>query len=597
MDTKIVSSSIQCSNCFDRRYIFSSEHIVARAAICPSCDGHPPLALYPEGLDIKIIERWLRNDGFNDSKYASRIIGYEKSSIILKNKDEIERITSVNREILSKRERIIDLVDIINEAGFPSRYINFFDKNFKEVLDSKISHQVSEWLDKCLGSKRSLAFYGPNGTGKTLAAILTGLTFLQTYGKSVLFVSASEIFRLKKLISDTSIMEKSKNHHIQSYENFRKNLEMVDCLILDDLGSQSNSENNTAIYNDIVDMRYRSGKINIITTNHWKKLDESLDRQTLKTRIGARAADRVFESEAIAMIGESKRQSLRVISKEETEKFSTSKNPVDGDFCLSVIARNPFFSVISDSARSKLTTKDGDDIDIEPRTFNGVWHKEDRLKLYGPIAGINDQRVYIGLLNILTESHRDNNCGISFETTYSEILDKIGVSAKNENTHNQVRRSLNRLKRVSIDYTGYDGKYWMGGFIDQFHGDGKKRNHKLHISLNSSMVKFYNANSFFKVSLKLMREMNDFSQVLYLFSESHKDDHKLLPLEIFSQLCGRENGPDKDFRKKSSQAVNRLIELGVYTDQSKVEKNTIHIFRTPKLTPLSKSSPPPLQLS
>jgi len=87
--------------------------------------------------------------------------------------------------------------------------------------------------------------------------------------------------------------------------------------------------------------------------------------------------------------------------------------------------------------------------------------------------------------------------------------------------------------------------------------------------------------------------MNDFSQVLYLFSESHNDDHKCLPLDKFSLLCGRETGSDKKFRQMTVQAVEFLKNKGIYTEQSRVEKGTIHIHRMPKSKDLPQSSQPP----
>ena len=146
MDTQIVSNPLQCSKCKDRRYIFSSQHLTVEADICPSCKGHSPLKNYPDGLDAQTIHLWDKMEGFKEPQYASRMLylGKEKTDLIIKNSDVIQEIFSFNRSVLDKKQEIKDLNVLINDACFPSRYINFFEKDLDDVLEIDIFNRVSE---------------------------------------------------------------------------------------------------------------------------------------------------------------------------------------------------------------------------------------------------------------------------------------------------------------------------------------------------------------------------------------------------------------------------------------------------------------------
>lgn len=132
-----------------------------------------------------------------------------------------------------------------------------------------------------------IIFYGPVGTGKSFMACCIANRLMDN-GTSVLVTSFPQI--LSKSFEDISVI-------INKINRF-------ELLVIDDFGTERNSDYTIEIIFNVIDARYRSGKPLIITTN--------LSAEQLKNPSSTahkRIYDRILEMCCIPikMIGESKR--------------------------------------------------------------------------------------------------------------------------------------------------------------------------------------------------------------------------------------------------------------------------------------------------
>ena len=103
--------------------------------------------------------------------------------------------------------------------------------------------------------KKSLLLIGGTGLGKTYLSTCVAKQLLMQ-GKSVIYISAVDFFkRIEKSRFDQT------DSDIRMFED-------CDLLIIDDLGTEAPSVYTTAVFSDILDKRWRSGKKLIISSNN-----------------------------------------------------------------------------------------------------------------------------------------------------------------------------------------------------------------------------------------------------------------------------------------------------------------------------------------
>ncbi len=114
------------------------------------------------------------------------------------------------------------------------------------------AHYFVDNFEKLAAENMGLMFLGNVGTGKTFAACCIANALIEK-GYSAWVVTASDLIRAAGCFST-------------SEETFFK-LRDVDLLIVDDIGTQSNSERNLGLLFEVIDKRYKAGKPLVITTN------------------------------------------------------------------------------------------------------------------------------------------------------------------------------------------------------------------------------------------------------------------------------------------------------------------------------------------
>lgn len=114
------------------------------------------------------------------------------------------------------------------------------------------AHYFVDNFEKLSAQNMGLMFLGNVGTGKTFAACCIANALIEK-GYSAWVVTASDLIR-------------AAGNFNTSEETFFK-LRGVDLLIVDDIGTQSNSEHNLGLLFDVIDKRYKAGKPLVVTSN------------------------------------------------------------------------------------------------------------------------------------------------------------------------------------------------------------------------------------------------------------------------------------------------------------------------------------------
>ncbi len=494
---------------------------------------------------------------------------------------EIDEVSSFNLDVRKIREKHESIAYKIARASIPGRYA--------PLLEEELPGQAVDWLDefKKSGQATSLVLFGPTGTGKTALAAMLAVRFILETGKSVLFFPVDVIFEWRKRTITADFSNPQERAHLQQqWDQLSSSLRSVDLLILDDIGRQKPSEANETAYTTLIDLRYPSGKPTIYTTNHWTSVNSSLNGKTLVERIGPRAADRMKEATAIEVDGKSRRgeQNItrEIIPKDVQESFVTEGVTKNETSCMWWLARNPVFQVVNDHERARLTNADGEDIDLAPRVYKGTWHQEDQVTVFGPVLGMDDQLLYLALIEILHDKHREIKRGISLETTIAEIREKLGLKSDSKKTTQRIFRGLGRLTRATVAYKGHDKRGWVGGLVDNFAHDGKTKDHRVFVNMNPYMIRFYDSPSFSKLRLDALREMSDWGKVFYLFVESHVDDKKHFPVETLAKIAGKSDTDRKRLKRTAQDVLKEQKALGFQTAEAHVDaKGIIHSHRSP----------------
>jgi len=119
-----------------------------------------------------------------------------------------------------------------------------------------------------------LMFYGNPGTGKTYAAMCIANALLDM-GVSVMVTNFSHI------IATLSDYKVNNNEYIDDLNNYS-------LLIIDDIGSERNTETATQYVTDVIDARVRANKPLIVTTNltvEEMKQAQDISKQRIYSRI------------------------------------------------------------------------------------------------------------------------------------------------------------------------------------------------------------------------------------------------------------------------------------------------------------------------
>lgn len=175
------------------------------------------------------------------------------------------------------------------------RRMSFAADEGKSPKAIKAAHYYADNFDRFLAENKGLMFLGGVGTGKTFAACCLANELVDR-GFSTWVVTAGALTRAAGNFS-------------LSEETFLK-IRKVDLLVVDDFGTQANTEHSLSLLFDVIDERYKAKKPLVITSN----LTAGDFKNTTDIRL-RRIFDRVIEMcvcpiSPVVLIGKSLRDEI-----------------------------------------------------------------------------------------------------------------------------------------------------------------------------------------------------------------------------------------------------------------------------------------------
>jgi DNA polymerase III delta prime subunit len=433
--------------------------------------------------------------------------------------------------------------------------------------------EAENWL--MAGSHESILFWGPCGTGKTTYALTLAVRLILE-GKKIL------CFDIARLIS---LLENSKklrfgsdlDRVLHEIDNFKDRLKYSQIVLIDDIGATENQ----AVYDSISSLC--EGKILIGTTNCWKESEMSLQGKTLEMQTGPRFSSRLLAAKCCYVGGEDRRQTknrqIEIFPREVVDNFHLPRIRDGETTIMRWLQRNPVFQVLSTNERKSLTDENGIDFDVPARVRYDVWHKGDELTLHGPILDMNDQILFLALVELLHSQHNDGGRGLTISTTRSKILNAIGLSRCGD-AYTILQRRLKRLARATVEFQNSKKKTFIGSFIvGATFEDNDSDDSSYIVTLNPYLMKFYYDKEYTQLSLHELRKMSDYEQVLYQFASSHERD-VIFPLKTLERLAGKEDQTAENKRaikKQANKGIARLKERNLLGPESHINaENLIH---------------------
>ncbi len=187
----------------------------------------------------------------------------------------------------AREERI--RVDDLSNMEIPRRYWNIKLTDYKPNQNQVQAHSKAVYFAENFSTDKSqvLILAGTTGTGKTMLAS----ALMQTLWQG-LYIRAIDISRLVR--STYSGNDKTEKDVVDGIVN-------IPLLVIDEVGVQSGSENESILITDIIDRRYAELKSTVIVSN--------LNPSSLAKVFGERAWDRIRQDAVYEeMTGESQRR-------------------------------------------------------------------------------------------------------------------------------------------------------------------------------------------------------------------------------------------------------------------------------------------------
>ena len=159
--------------------------------------------------------------------------------------------------------------------GLPDKFAKCGLDNYdtSEPEKAKAHRTASVYCEQWPNVSKGLLFAGPNGTGKTHLAVAVAKQLSGTE-KDVRFVDVQDLF--SKLRGETM---SEKGETIGRYKD-------ANILVLDDLGIERSTDYTLDVLNELLQHRYNTDRITIITTNVANSTE-------LSKKLGPRISDRL----------------------------------------------------------------------------------------------------------------------------------------------------------------------------------------------------------------------------------------------------------------------------------------------------------------
>lgn len=214
------------------------------------------------------------NEQFKDfSKKLVLNAGY--AEVVYKETDESISRKKANSAINRLKAKSLLLDETIKTATFE----NFNIETDEERQAFEFAKNLAEFYKN--GGQGNSFMSGPAGSGKSHLSMAILKSYLESGEKTALFVSYSHVVRL---IKDSF----NNRDSVYTQNNIMGLLTNVDLLVMDDIGSENNSDFSEELLTDVLDGRIST----IITTN--LSSEELRGSNTKKGRYNQRTASRMF---------------------------------------------------------------------------------------------------------------------------------------------------------------------------------------------------------------------------------------------------------------------------------------------------------------
>lgn len=222
----------------------------------------------------KFNEYLRNNDQFKDfSKKLVLNAGY--AEVVYKETDESISRKKAHSAINRLKAKSLLLDETIKTATFD----NFKIETDEERQAFEFAKNLAEFYKN--GGQGNSFMSGPAGSGKSHLSMAILKSYLESGEKTALFVSYSHVVRL---IKDSF----NNRDSIYTQNNIMSLLTNVDLLVMDDIGSENNSDFSEELLTDVLDGRIST----IITTN--LSSEELRGNANKKGRYNQRTASRMF---------------------------------------------------------------------------------------------------------------------------------------------------------------------------------------------------------------------------------------------------------------------------------------------------------------
>lgn len=214
------------------------------------------------------------NEQFKDfSKKLVLNAGY--AEVVYKETDESISRKKAHSAINRLKTKSLLLDETIKTATFD----NFKIETDEEQHAFEFAKNLAEFYKN--GGQGNSFMSGPAGSGKSHLSMAILKSYLESGEKTALFVSYSHVVRL---IKDSF----NNRDSVYTQNNIMSLLTNVDLLVMDDIGSENNSDFSEELLTDVLDGRIST----IITTN--LSSEELRGSNTKKGRYNQRTASRMF---------------------------------------------------------------------------------------------------------------------------------------------------------------------------------------------------------------------------------------------------------------------------------------------------------------
>ena len=172
------------------------------------------------------------------------------------------RCSCFNQKLIDRLYDASNMRELLKKQNFSLFNMDFYSKNHvKDFKNTPYENMINikkfceEFVDNFEKPSKSLMFYGDTGLGKTYMSSCIGKAVMDK-GRTVLYMRSTRLFRML----DDERFGRSKDGTDGLYE--------VDLLIIDDLGTETYSKNNSSYILDLVSERINRDKKMIINTNY-----------------------------------------------------------------------------------------------------------------------------------------------------------------------------------------------------------------------------------------------------------------------------------------------------------------------------------------